>query len=95
MCAAAEPSVDGELKVSVSGLPVQILSARPFGFSGWWSGWFAPALVAAGGVEGECSEDFVGGGVDDADVEVADEQDDAGSGVGSADSDVVHAAVDT
>ena len=32
-------------------------------------------------------------GVDDADVEVLDEQDDAGSGVGSADADVVESAV--
>ena len=50
-------------------------------------------MVAAGWVEGEVSEDFAGGGVDDADVEVVDEQDDAGSGVGSSDADVVEAAV--
>ena len=51
-------------------------------------------MVAAGGVEGEVAEDFAGGGVDDADVEVGDEQDDAGSGVGSSDADVVESAVD-
>ena len=32
--------------------------------------------------------------MDDADVEVVDEQDDAGSGVGSSDADVVESAVD-
>src|SRR5689334_12650698 len=51
-------------------------------------------LVVAGGVEGEFSDEFAGGGVDDADVEVVDEFEDWGSGVGSADPDVVHAAVD-
>jgi hypothetical protein len=35
-------------------------------------------LVALGCVEGELAEEFAGGGVDDADVEVLDEQDDAG-----------------
>lgn len=35
--------------------------------------------------------EFAGGGVDDADVEVVDEQDDASCGVGAADADVVHA----
>jgi hypothetical protein len=51
------------------------------------------ALVVAGGVEGEVAEEFAGGGVDDADVEVVDEEDDGGLGVGSADADVVEAAV--
>ena len=51
-------------------------------------------MVAAGGVEGEAAEQFAGGGVDDAHVEVGDEQDDAGSGVGSADADVVEVAID-
>ena len=50
-------------------------------------------LVVAAGVEGELAEEFAGGGVDDADVEVLDEQDDVGSGVGSADADVVQSAV--
>ena len=49
-------------------------------------------LVAACGVEGEVAEEFAGGGVDDADVEIRDEEDDGGSGVGAADADVVHAA---
>lgn len=51
-------------------------------------------LVVAGGVEGESAQQLAGGGVDDADVEVLDEQDDVGAGVGSADADVVKAAVD-
>ena len=50
-------------------------------------------MVAADWVQGEVAEDFAGGGVDDADVEIVDEQDDAGSGVGSSDADVVESAV--
>jgi len=50
-------------------------------------------VVAAGGVEGEVSEQFAGGGVDDADVEVGDEEDDAGSGERPAEGDVVEVAV--
>jgi hypothetical protein len=50
-------------------------------------------LVGAGGVEGEVAQDFAGGGVDDADVEVVDEHDDGGSGVGSSDADFVEVAV--
>jgi hypothetical protein len=46
-------------------------------------------LVVAGGVEGEVAERFAGGGVDDPDVEVGDEEDDGGSGVGSAQANVV------
>ena len=42
----------------------------------------------------EVAEEFSGGGVDDADVEVVDEEDDVGSGVGSSDADVVELAVD-
>jgi hypothetical protein len=49
-------------------------------------------LVVAGGVDGEGSEEFSGGGVDDADVEVVDEEDDVGSGEGSSDADVVEPA---
>ena len=49
-------------------------------------------MVVLGGVEGELAQEFAGGGVDDADLEVVDEQDDVGSGVGSADADVVQAA---
>ena len=51
-------------------------------------------MVVAGGVEGELSEEFAGGGVGDADVVVVDEDDDVGSGVGSSDADVVEPAVD-
>ena len=50
-------------------------------------------LVVAGRVEGELAEEFSGGGVDGADVEVLNEDDDVGSGVGSADADVVEPSV--
>jgi hypothetical protein len=43
-------------------------------------------------VEGELAEDFAGGAVDDRDVEVVDQGDDAGSGVGAADADGVEAS---
>jgi len=46
----------------------------------WWS---SGAVVAAVGVEGELADDLAGVAVDDADVEVVDEQDDAGSVEGS------------
>ena len=59
----------------------------------WSAGWFACAVVFVFGVEGECADDFSGGGVDCADVEVVDEQDDAGSVEGSSESDVVELAV--
>jgi hypothetical protein len=58
------------------------------------AGWPAGGLVVAGGVDGELAEEFAGGGVDDADVQVLDEQQDVGSGVGPADADVVQAPVD-
>ena len=45
------------------------------------------------GFEDQLAEEFAGDGVDDADLEVLDEQDDVGSGVGSADADVVESAV--
>ena len=50
-------------------------------------------LVVLFWVDVQVAEEFSGGGVDDADVEVVDEQDDVGSGVGSADADVVESAV--
>ena len=40
----------------------------------------------------QVAEDLAGGGVDDGDVEVLDEQDDVGSGVGSADADVAQSS---
>jgi hypothetical protein len=52
-------------------------------------GWPAGGLVVAVGVEGELAQELAGGGVDDPDVEVADQEQDAGSGVGAADADVV------
>jgi hypothetical protein len=51
-------------------------------------------LVVAGGVDDQLAQQLAGGRVDDADLEVLDEQQDRGSGVGSADADVVKAAVD-
>ena len=51
-------------------------------------------MVVVGGVDGELAEEFSGGGVDDADVEVVDEEDDVGSGEGSSDADVVELAGD-
>ena len=62
-------------------------------FSGLGSGSAAEGLVVAGGVEDEVAEQFAGGGVDDAEVAVGDEHDDAGSGVFMAEADVVEAAV--
>jgi len=56
------------------------------------SGWSSGSLVALGWVEGEFAEEFAGGGVDDADVEILDQNGDAGSGVGSADADGVELA---
>jgi hypothetical protein len=61
---------------------------------GRWVGWSAGAVVAVVGVDGEVAEDLAGGGVDDAYVQVGDEQDDAGSGVVAADGDVVELSVD-
>ena len=45
-------------------------------------------LVVLAGIDDEVADELAGGGVDDADVEVLDEQDHAGAGVGSADADV-------
>jgi hypothetical protein len=49
-------------------------------------------LVVASGVDVEICDELAGGGVDDSDVEVLDEQQDVGSGVGSADADVAQSA---
>ena len=59
-----------------------------------WSGWFSGGLVVPVGVDEEFAVELAGGGVDDADLEVVDEQEDVGSGVGSADAYVVEFAVD-
>jgi len=42
--------------------------------------WLAGGLVVAGGVENEFAQQFPGGGVEDADVKVLDEDQDAGVG---------------
>ena len=51
-------------------------------------------MVVPGGVEGEVAQDFSGGGVDDGDVVVLGQDQDAGSVVVAADADVVQTAVD-
>src|ERR1035441_7721618 len=48
-----------------------------FGFRAWW---LAGGLVVPGRVEGEFAQEFAGGGVDDPDVQVADEHQDRGPG---------------
>ena len=50
---------------------------------------FSAGLVVAFRVDGQFAEEFSGGGVDDGDVEVVDEEFEVGSGVGSTDADVV------
>ena len=45
------------------------------------------------GIEGEVADDFAGGGVDDADLEVVDEHHDRGVGEGSADAEVLEMTV--
>jgi hypothetical protein len=59
-----------------------------------WSGWSASGLAVAGGVDGEVSAEFSGGGVDDADFEVLDEHDDVGSLEGSPQADVAQLSRD-
>ena len=59
------------------------------GCAGWGSGRPSGGLVVAVGVEGELAQELAGGGVDDPDVQVLDQEQDVGSGVGSADADVV------
>ena len=47
-----------------------------------WGLWVAGGLVVAGGVGYEFAQEFAGGGVDDSEVEIVDQDQDAGSGVG-------------
>ncbi|GAC1611368.1 MAG: hypothetical protein NVS3B26_23770 [Mycobacteriales bacterium] len=49
-------------------------------------------MVVLAWVDDQVAQDLAGGGVQDGDVEVLDEQDDVGSGVGSADADVPESA---
>jgi len=63
---------------------------RTCGFGGFSC--FEAWLVAAVWVEGEVAEEFAGGGVDDSDVEVVDDENDWGVFVGAADADVVHSS---
>ena len=60
---------------------------NPYRVRGVWlgAGWAAQWLVVAGRVDGEFADEFVGGGVDDADVQVVDEHEDRGPGVVAAD----------
>src|SRR5262249_8586509 len=60
--------------------------------SGRGSGWPSGGLVVAGRVEGELAEQVAGGGVNDPDVQVLDQEQDVGSGVGPANADVVELA---
>ena len=52
----------------------------------------AGGLVVPVGVEDQFAEELAAAGVDDADVQVLDQEQDAGPGVGPSDSDVVEAA---
>jgi hypothetical protein len=54
---------------------------------------FAGGLGALVRVEGELAEELAGAGVDDADVQVLDQEKDAGSGVWASDADVVEASL--
>jgi hypothetical protein len=74
--------------------PEPTLGFGVFAWPGWarGAGWLAGVLVVAVRVEGELAEEFAGGGADDPDVQVLDEEQDVGSGVGSADADVVEGA---
>ena len=65
------------------------------GVAAWPSWWSTDRLVGLGRIEGEGPEEFAGGRVDDADVEVFDEEQNGGSGVGSPDTDLDHRAVMT
>jgi len=58
---------------------------------GWPSG-FVGGLVVAGGIKGEVAEQFVGGGADDADVQVLHQRQDVRSGVFPSDANVVELA---
>jgi len=75
----------------VSGFGVLLFAGRPWG-AGRWAWWPAGGLVVAGRVEDQFAEEFAGGGADDADVQVLDQEQGVGSGVGPADADVVEAA---
>jgi hypothetical protein len=66
------------------------LGARCFRLLG--AGWPAGGLVVAAGVEGELAEQLAGGCVDDADVQVLDEQQDGLAGVLAASADVAELA---
>lgn len=51
-------------------------------------------MVVLAWVDDQVAEDLAGGGVDDGDVEVLDEEEDVGPGVGSPDADVAEPAGD-
>jgi hypothetical protein len=59
-----------------------------------WPAWsLSGGLVVTVGVEDQFADELAGGSVDDADVQVMDEEQDAGAGVGSSDADVVELSV--
>jgi hypothetical protein len=70
------------------------VSAGRAGCSGRGSWRPAGGLVVPGGVDDKLAQELAGGGVDDPDVQVLDEHQDAGPGVGPADADVMQAAAD-
>jgi hypothetical protein len=57
------------------------------------AGWAAGGLVVPVGVEDQFAEELAGVSIDDADLQVLDEEQDAGAGVGAADADVVELSV--
>jgi hypothetical protein len=71
------------------GFGVLLCAAGRAGGSLGRPGWASGGLVVAVWVEKQFAEQFAGGGVDDADVQVLDQEQDVGSGVVSADADVV------
>lgn len=58
------------------------------GCSRWWAWWAAEGLVVLGRVEDQFAEELAGLGVDGADVEVGDQDEDALAGVLAAQADV-------
>ena len=86
------------LDIPDSRTPIQgsagLLSPGSVG-SSWSTDGGSGAVVAHVGVEGADGEEFAGGGVDDAYVEVVDEHDDGGSVEVAAEADAADLAVDT
>ncbi|KMO73438.1 hypothetical protein [Mycolicibacterium chlorophenolicum] len=84
----------GEELVMLQDIRIALNPRWGSGLFSWAAAGDAAGLVVPGGVDGEVADELAGGGVDDPDVEVVDEHQNAGSGVGAADADVVQLAVD-